>query len=102
MIQLSRIYLNKWAEYVAKIFSITVLFGAIIAYWILMSNFLYNSVNFIYDSIAGMYQQSLSANTSYLSEREGIYSICKVTINVYDLCLIYFISFRFQYCAQRR
>ena len=70
VIQLSRIYLNKWAEYVAKIFSITVLFGAIIAYWILMSNFLYNSVNFIYDSIAGMYQQPLSANTSYLSESE--------------------------------
>lgn len=45
---LSRIYLGKWAEYIAKIFSIAVLLGATIAYWVLMSNFLYNSVNFIY------------------------------------------------------
>lgn len=47
-----QIYLNKWAEYVAKIFSITVLLGATIAYWVLMSNFLYNSVNFIYGKYA--------------------------------------------------
>lgn len=45
---MSRIYLGKWAEYIAKIFSIAVLLGATIAYWILMANFLYNSVNFIY------------------------------------------------------
>lgn len=48
VIQLCRIYLNKWIEYVAKTFSIAVLLGATIAYWVLMSNFLYNSVNFIY------------------------------------------------------
>ncbi|KAH0950238.1 hypothetical protein HN011_009181 [Eciton burchellii] len=54
VLDLCRIYLNKWAEYVARIFSIGVLMGAIIAYWILMSNFLYNSVNFIYDNIAGL------------------------------------------------
>lgn len=48
VLDLSRIYLGKWAEYIAKIFSIAVLLGATIAYWILMANFLYNSVNFIY------------------------------------------------------
>lgn len=48
VLDLSRIYLNKWAEYIARIFSIAVLMGATIAYWILMANFLYNSVNFIY------------------------------------------------------
>lgn len=48
VLDLSRIYLGKWAEYIARIFSIAVLMGATIAYWILMANFLYNSVNFIY------------------------------------------------------
>ncbi|XP_050449561.1 sodium-coupled neutral amino acid transporter 9-like [Cataglyphis hispanica] len=52
VLDLSRIYLGKWAEYIAKIFSIAVLLGATIAYWILMANFLYNSVNFIYDNAA--------------------------------------------------
>ncbi|XP_043266018.1 sodium-coupled neutral amino acid transporter 9-like isoform X1 [Colletes gigas] len=68
VIQLSRIYLNKSAEYVAKIFSITVLLGATIAYWVLMSNFLYNSVNFIHDSIVGTTEYSAVDNTSYPSE----------------------------------
>lgn len=48
VLDLSRIYLNNWAACIARIFSITVLLGATIAYWILMANFLYNSVNFIY------------------------------------------------------
>ncbi|XP_023248146.1 sodium-coupled neutral amino acid transporter 9-like [Copidosoma floridanum] len=49
VMELSRVYLGSWAERTAKIFSISVLLGANIAYWILMSNFLYNSVNFFYD-----------------------------------------------------
>ncbi|XP_076301247.1 uncharacterized protein LOC143219197 isoform X4 [Lasioglossum baleicum] len=48
VVYLSRVYLNRWAEYIAQSFSMTVLLGATIAYWVLMSNFLYNSVNFIY------------------------------------------------------
>lgn len=48
VINLCRIYLGKWAEYTARIFSVAVLLGATIAYWVLMANFLYNSVNFIY------------------------------------------------------
>ncbi|XP_048509761.1 sodium-coupled neutral amino acid transporter 9-like isoform X3 [Athalia rosae] len=51
---LSRALLGPWAEYIAKIFSITVMLGANIAYWILMSNFLYYSINFFYDNIAGL------------------------------------------------
>ncbi|KAG7190032.1 hypothetical protein KM043_006182 [Ampulex compressa] len=62
---LSRIYLNKGAEYVAQIFSIAVLLGATIAYWILMSNFLYNSVNYIYDSVIGVSYYSVTTNQSY-------------------------------------
>ncbi|XP_071866352.1 neutral amino acid transporter 9 isoform X2 [Bombus fervidus] len=68
VIQLCRIYLNKWAEYVAKAFSITVLIGATIAYWVLMSNFLYNSVNFIYDNLVGVSQYYTNDNISYTSE----------------------------------
>ncbi|XP_012062936.1 PREDICTED: sodium-coupled neutral amino acid transporter 9-like [Atta cephalotes] len=65
VLDLCRIYLGKWAEHIARIFSIAVLLGATIAYWILMANFLYNSVNFIYDSIAGWSTHRVSENISY-------------------------------------
>ncbi|KYM93691.1 PREDICTED: sodium-coupled neutral amino acid transporter 9-like [Cyphomyrmex costatus] len=65
VLDLCRIYLGKWAEHIARIFSIAVLLGATIAYWILMANFLYNSVNFIYDSIAGGSTHPVSENISY-------------------------------------
>ncbi|KAL6262623.1 hypothetical protein P5V15_005416 [Pogonomyrmex californicus] len=54
VLDLCRIYLGKWAENIARVFSIAVLVGATVAYWILMANFLYNSVNFIYDKIVGL------------------------------------------------
>lgn len=40
--------LGRWAEVTAKIFSLVVLIGANIVYWVLMSNFLYHSVQFFY------------------------------------------------------
>lgn len=66
VVDLSRIYLNDWAACIARIFSITVLLGATIAYWILMANFLYNSVNFIYDSIAGWSKYPVPENVTYM------------------------------------
>ncbi|XP_039315042.1 sodium-coupled neutral amino acid transporter 9 isoform X2 [Solenopsis invicta] len=65
VLDLCRIYLGKWAEHIARIFSIAVLLGATIAYWILMANFLYNSVNFIYDNIGGWSVHPVSENISY-------------------------------------
>ncbi|KYN19074.1 Putative sodium-coupled neutral amino acid transporter 9 [Trachymyrmex cornetzi] len=65
VLDLCRIYLGKWAEHIARIFSIAVLLGATVAYWILMANFLYNSINFIYDSIAGWSTHRVSENISY-------------------------------------
>ncbi|XP_043486526.1 sodium-coupled neutral amino acid transporter 9-like isoform X1 [Polistes fuscatus] len=64
VVQLSRIFLNKWVEYIARIFSISVLFGATIAYWILMSNFLYNSINFFYDNVMGLPTYSIIDNNT--------------------------------------
>jgi sodium-coupled neutral amino acid transporter 9 len=40
--------LGQWAGYIAKLFSVLVLLGAVIVYWILMSNFLYHSVDYVY------------------------------------------------------
>ncbi|XP_046830203.1 sodium-coupled neutral amino acid transporter 9-like isoform X2 [Vespa crabro] len=68
VVQLSRIYLNKWVEYIARIFSISVLLGAMIAYWILMSNFLYNSVNFFYDNVMGLPTYSITDNNTDIAE----------------------------------
>ena len=41
-------YLGRWGEYVSTCFSLAALTGAAIVYWVLMSNFLYNSVKFIF------------------------------------------------------
>jgi hypothetical protein len=43
-----RHYYGKWAEYIAVASSLLTLLGGMIVYWILMTNFLYNVVNFIY------------------------------------------------------
>ncbi|CAH1992873.1 unnamed protein product [Acanthoscelides obtectus] len=51
--ELCRLLLGKWAEVMARIFSMIVLIGADIVYWILMSNFLYNFVSFVYDAFHG-------------------------------------------------
>lgn len=46
--ELCQLLIGKWAEILARIFSIVVLIGADIVYWILMSNFLYYSVYLIH------------------------------------------------------
>ena len=43
-----RYYLGRWAEIIAFISSLLTLLGGMIVYWILISNFLYNIVSFIY------------------------------------------------------
>lgn len=52
---LCRMLLGKWAEVIAKVFSLVVLIGANIVYWILMSNFLYNSVLFLYSKLGCLF-----------------------------------------------
>ena len=46
-----RYWLGRWGEYVGIAFSVITLLGAAIVYWVLMANFLYNSVKFIYGKI---------------------------------------------------
>lgn len=46
--ELCRKLLGRWAELLARIFSLIVLLGAIIVYWILMSNFLFHSIDYIH------------------------------------------------------
>jgi hypothetical protein len=41
-------YLGRWAQYLAVGSSLLTLLGGAIVYWILMTNFLYNVVLFIY------------------------------------------------------
>ncbi|XP_068617940.1 sodium-coupled neutral amino acid transporter 9 homolog isoform X2 [Battus philenor] len=46
---LCRVLLGPWAEAVAHIFSLLVLVGANIVYWLLIANFLYHTVNYFMD-----------------------------------------------------
>lgn len=46
-----RSLLGRWAEWASTIFSISSLLGAIIVYWVLMSNFLYNTGTFIHQML---------------------------------------------------
>ncbi|XP_058809347.1 neutral amino acid transporter 9-like [Phymastichus coffea] len=64
VMELSKYFLGSWAEHLANVFSISVLLGASVAYWILMSNFLYNSVNFLYDTFAHAPVAALPYNES--------------------------------------
>lgn len=41
-------YLGRWVEVVSVVFSLISLLGAVVVYWVLMSNFLFHSVSFIY------------------------------------------------------
>ncbi|XP_059483477.1 neutral amino acid transporter 9-like isoform X2 [Neocloeon triangulifer] len=50
------------AEIAAKIFSLVVLLGATIVYWVLMSNFLYYSVDYFYTKFTG--ELNVTANSS--------------------------------------
>ncbi|XP_045159990.2 sodium-coupled neutral amino acid transporter 9-like isoform X3 [Mercenaria mercenaria] len=46
-------YLGRWAEVIAFVSSLLTLLGGMIVYWILLSNFLYNVVTFIYHHAQG-------------------------------------------------
>lgn len=50
--ELCRKLLGRWAELLARAFSLVVLTGAIIVYWILMSNFLYHSIDYLHGKVA--------------------------------------------------
>ncbi len=42
-----------WAELLATGFSVLAILGAAVVYWVLMSNFLYSTVQYIHDEIVG-------------------------------------------------
>lgn len=43
-----RYYFGKFGQWSSLVFSMVSLIGAMVIYWVLMSNFLYNSGQFIY------------------------------------------------------
>ena len=42
------VLLGKWASHLATVFSVLAIVGAAIVYWVLLSNFLFSTVNFIH------------------------------------------------------
>ncbi|XP_056019977.1 neutral amino acid transporter 9-like isoform X2 [Ostrea edulis] len=60
-----RLTLGRWAQILAVISSLLTLMGGAIVYWILMSNFLYNVVNFIYHHSTSSHE-NVSNGTSYV------------------------------------
>lgn len=57
-----RYYLGRWAEVIAFISSLLTLLGGMIVYWILISNFLYNIVAYIYHQASGEEVSSADSN----------------------------------------
>lgn len=47
--ELCGLLLGRWAEWLASTFSIIAILGAAVVYWVLMSNFLFNTVNYVTD-----------------------------------------------------
>ncbi|KAJ8714864.1 hypothetical protein PYW08_004845 [Mythimna loreyi] len=72
---LCRILLGQWAEVVAHVFSVLVLLGANIIYWILIANFLYFTVNYFVDLNAA---NATVYNTSLLCPRQANASLLLV------------------------
>uniref|UniRef100_A0A023F2V8 Putative sodium-coupled neutral amino acid transporter 9-like protein n=1 Tax=Triatoma infestans TaxID=30076 RepID=A0A023F2V8_TRIIF len=68
--ELTRTLLGASSEVVSKIFSLIVLLGANIVYWILMSNFLYHSIDYLYSIIK---QIPYDANENATSAASGVY-----------------------------
>ncbi|XP_078573678.1 neutral amino acid transporter 9-like isoform X2 [Branchiostoma floridae x Branchiostoma japonicum] len=60
-----RHYLGRWGEGCSVFFSLSALMGAMIVYWVLMTNFLYNVVSFAYENIHASGNET-SASTEVL------------------------------------
>ncbi|KAF9421272.1 hypothetical protein HW555_002744 [Spodoptera exigua] len=96
---LCRELLGPWAEVVAHVFSVLVLLGANIVYWILITNFLYFSVNYFVDlstSNETEYNTSLlcprHANESLLlvePEKDSPYWGLHTTVPIYVALLVF-------------
>uniref|UniRef100_A0A673ALE9 Neutral amino acid transporter 9 n=1 Tax=Sphaeramia orbicularis TaxID=375764 RepID=A0A673ALE9_9TELE len=54
-----RYYFGKFGQWSSLVFSMVSLIGAMVVYWVLMSNFLYNTGQFIYSTISVIYLISL-------------------------------------------
>ncbi|KAF5271987.1 hypothetical protein FQR65_LT17489 [Abscondita terminalis] len=68
---LARILLGRWAEILARIFSLVVLIGSLIVYWVLMSNFLYHSVHFFYDYFSAVNEAPSTANQTVICPKSS-------------------------------
>jgi len=66
-----RHYLGHWAEILSIIFSLIALLGGAVVYWVLMSNFLFHSVTFIYGLFLCF---STELHVSHCSCRVGLIS----------------------------
>ena len=49
--ELCGLLLGRWAEWLATAFCLLAVLGASVVYWVLMSNFFFNTVNFIHDHV---------------------------------------------------
>jgi sodium-coupled neutral amino acid transporter 9 len=45
--------MGRFWEYLGSFFSLLAVTGAAVVYWVLMSNFLYNSITYIYGKFIG-------------------------------------------------
>lgn len=69
--------LGQWAGYIAKMFSVLVLLGAVIVYWILMSNFLYHSVDYVYGKQADQLHSAMCTCNIFKTNCHAIVSLNK-------------------------
>ncbi|KAK5638841.1 hypothetical protein RI129_013136 [Pyrocoelia pectoralis] len=76
--ELARILLGKWAEFIARVFSLIVLIGSNIVYWVLMSNFLYHTVRFFYGYVTSI--NNLPPNSTVLCLKRETSNITNVDI----------------------
>ncbi|XP_078354857.1 neutral amino acid transporter 9-like isoform X2 [Oculina patagonica] len=64
-------YLGKPGELIAVLFSLAAIAGSAIVFWVLMSNFLFNSGKFMHESIHHAFSVPTSVNSSNASSSPG-------------------------------
>ncbi|XP_022100230.1 sodium-coupled neutral amino acid transporter 9 homolog isoform X2 [Acanthaster planci] len=79
-----REYLGRPGEYAAVFFSLAALLGAMIVYWVLMSNFMYSSVSFIYGRAVGL-NTTGNATLCALGHQDGATSQLGVNVNMSNI-----------------
>jgi hypothetical protein len=82
---------GRWAELLATGFSVLAILGAAIVYWVLMSNFLFSTVQYVHDEIVGTNDTDTGIDSIYVHSVVGCSNFLNYKIATRGIVTIFFI-----------